>query len=78
MLLFLDAFSKKALIPTSSPRSEFAAKLVTSRPKDAFIDLIANSSRSDDVINSSQNCILYPVFNCINNVAQFPRFSYSP
>ena len=43
VLLFSDAFSKEALIPTRSPRSEFAVTLVTSRPEDAFIDLIANS-----------------------------------
>ena len=30
------------------------------------------NSRSNNVINSSQNCILYPVFNCINNIAHFP------
>ena len=43
MLLFPDAFPKEALFPTCSPRSEFAATLVTSRTDDAFIDLIANS-----------------------------------
>ena len=43
MSLFSDAFSKKALIPTHSPRSQFAVTLVTSRPEDAFIDLFANS-----------------------------------
>ena len=42
-LLFPDAFPKEALIPTCSPRSEFAATLVASRPEDAFIDLIPNS-----------------------------------
>ena len=41
--LFSDAFSKEALIPTRSPRSEFAVTPVISRPEDAFIDLIANS-----------------------------------
>ena len=39
----LIAFSKKALVPTCSLRSEFADTLVTSRREDAFIDLIANS-----------------------------------
>ena len=43
ILLFPDEFSKEALIPTCSPSSEFAVTLVTSRPEDAFIDLIANS-----------------------------------
>ena len=43
MLLFSDAFSKEALIPTRSLRSEIADTLVASRPEDAFIDLIANS-----------------------------------
>ena len=43
VLLFSDAFSKEALIPACSLRSEFADTLVTSRPEDAFIDLIANS-----------------------------------
>ena len=43
MLLFSDAFSNEALIPTRSLHSEFAATLVVSRPEDAFIDLIANS-----------------------------------
>ena len=43
ILLFPDAFSKKALIPTCSPRSEFAVTLVSSRPEDEFIDLIAKS-----------------------------------
>ena len=42
-MLFPDAFSKEALNPTSSLRSEFADTLVASRPEDAFIDLIANS-----------------------------------
>ena len=32
-MLFPDAFSKEALIPTCSPRSEFAITLVTSRPQ---------------------------------------------
>ena len=43
VLLFSDAFSKEALIPTCSLRSEFALTLVASRPEDAFIDLIAIS-----------------------------------
>ena len=43
ILLFPDAFSKEALIPTCSPRSAFAVTLVASRPEDAFIDLIADS-----------------------------------
>ena len=42
-LLFPDAFSKEALIPTCSLHSEFAAPLVASRPEDAFNDVIANS-----------------------------------
>ena len=42
-LLFPDEFSKEALIPTCSPRSEFAETLVASRPEDAFINPIANS-----------------------------------
>ena len=42
-VLFSDAFSKEALVPVRSLRSEFADTLVTSRPEDAFIDLIANS-----------------------------------
>ena len=41
-LLFPDAFSKETLIPTSYPLFEYVATLVTSRPEDAFIDLIAN------------------------------------
>ena len=43
ILLFPDEFSKEALILTCSPRSEFGATLVTSRPEDTFFDLIANS-----------------------------------
>ena len=27
--------------------------------------------RSNNVINSGQNCILYPTFNCINNIVHF-------
>ena len=42
ILLFPDAFSKEALIPTCFPRSEFAVTLVTPRPEDAFIELITN------------------------------------
>ena len=42
-LLLTDAFSKEALISTCTPRSEFAVTLVTSRPEDAFTDLIADS-----------------------------------
>ena len=41
VLLFPDAFSKEALIPTCSLRSEFADTLVTSRLEDTFIDLSA-------------------------------------
>ena len=44
VLLFPDGFSKEVLICTCSLRSEFADTLVASRPEDAFIDLIANSS----------------------------------
>ena len=43
VLLFSDAFSKEALIPACSLHSEFADTLVTSRPEDAFNDLIAYS-----------------------------------
>ena len=43
ILLFPDAFSKEALTPACSPRSEFAVTLVASCPEDAFIDLIANA-----------------------------------
>ena len=42
-LLFPDGISKEAIILTCSPLSQFAVTLVTSRPEDAFIDLIANS-----------------------------------
>ena len=41
--LFADAFSKEVLIPTYSLRSEFAATLVSYRPEDTFVDLIASS-----------------------------------
>ena len=41
--LFLDVFSREALTPTRSLRSDFAETLVASRPEDAFIDLIASS-----------------------------------
>ena len=43
VLIFSNTFSKEAVIPTRSPRSEFAVTLVASRPEDAFIDLTANS-----------------------------------
>ena len=39
-LLFPDAFSEEALIPTYSPCSEFAVTLVASRPENALIELI--------------------------------------
>ena len=42
VLLLLDTFSKGAVIPMCSPRSEFALTRVAFRPEDAFIDLIAN------------------------------------
>ena len=42
-MLLSDAFSKEALVPICSPRSEFAVTLVASRLEDAFIDLIAHS-----------------------------------
>ena len=42
-LLFPDAFSKKAILPTCSLHSKFAATLVASRQEHAFTDLIANS-----------------------------------
>ena len=68
--LFLDAFSKEALISTRSLRSEFADTLVASRPDDAFIDLIASSNLgSNYIFNSSQNCILYPIFDRIYDIA---------
>ena len=35
-----DTFSKKAVIPMRSPRSEFSVKLAASRPEDTFIDLL--------------------------------------
>ena len=43
-VLFLsDRFWKQAVIPTRSPRSEFAVTMAASRLEDAFIDLTANS-----------------------------------
>ena len=42
-ILFSDAFSKEAVIPICSPRTEFVVTLVASCPGDVFIDLIANS-----------------------------------
>ena len=72
VLLFPDAFSKEVLIPTCSLRSEFADTVVASRPEDAFIDLIASSILGATIyFNSGQNCILYPIFNRINNIAHF-------
>ena len=43
VLFHSDTFSKGAIIPICSPRSEFSVTLATSRLEDAFIDLIANS-----------------------------------
>ena len=43
ILLFPDAFSKRAVIPTCSPSSEFAVTLVAFCLDDVFIDVIANS-----------------------------------
>ena len=43
VLLFSDAFSKEALIPTCSLRSEYADRLVTSLPEDVFIEQIVGS-----------------------------------
>ena len=41
--LFSDALPKEVFILSWSLRSEFPDTLITSRPEDAFIDLIANS-----------------------------------
>ena len=73
-------FQKKVISPACSLQSEFADTLAASRPEDAFTDLIANSvlsyQSSNNVINSGQNCILQPVFNCINNFAHFSVNSF--
>ena len=72
VLLFLDAFSKEALIPTCSLRSEFADTLVTSRPEGAFIDLIASSILGAAIISIAAKIeILYPIFDCINDITHF-------
>ena len=71
MSLFSDAFSKEALIPTRSPRSEFAITLVTSRPEDAFIDLIANSILGATMLSIAAKISFWILFNCINNIAHF-------
>ena len=59
--LFTDAFSREALIPVYSLRSECADTLVTSRSEDAFIDLIANSILGAIMLSIAANiafCIL--------------------
>ena len=62
ILLFRDAFSKEVLILTCSPRSEFVVTLVTSRPEDAFIHLIANSILGVTMLSKAVKiafCILF-------------------
>ena len=59
--LFTDAFSREALIPVYSLRSECADTLVTSRSEDAFIGLIANSILGAIMLSIAANiafCIL--------------------
>ena len=87
-LLFPDAFSKEALIPTFFPRSEFAVTLVISRPEGAFIDLIANSilgatmlsmavkMRSEFRLLPHQQYCSSPCQSFHWNI--FPRFLHSP
>ena len=58
-LLFQDAFSKEALTPACSPRSEFAVTLVASRPEDAFIDLPASSISGAIMLSIAVNIAFY-------------------
>ena len=74
ILLFPDAFSKEALIPTCSPCSEFADSRIPSR-RCIYWPACSFNFRSNNAINSGQNWILYHVFNCINNIAHFPVIS---
>ena len=56
-VLFLsDTFSKEAVVPMCSQRSEVAVTLVASRPEDAHFDLAANfNSRGNIAINSCRS-----------------------
>ena len=82
---FSDAFSKEALIPTRSPRYEFAVTLVTSRPEDAFIDLIANSILGATMFSIAVKiafCILSSTLSTVLLISlsilnTFPKFSHS-
>ena len=68
LLLFPDGFSKGALIPPCSPRSEFAVTLVTSRPEDAFIDPIAISIFGATMLSIAVKiafCILFSTVSII-------------
>ena len=70
--VFSDTFSKGGVFPGWSPHSEFTAKLVASRPEDAFFDLIANSFfLSNTTINCGQHCVSDSVFTRANNNTHF-------
>ena len=71
--LFSDAFSKGAVIPICSPRSEFAVTPVASRPEGAFIDLIANSILAATVLSIAiKIAFMDSVFNRVDNITYFP------
>ena len=72
VLLLSDAFSKEALIPTCSLRSEFADTLVTSRPKDAFIDLMANSILGATMLSMA------PKLHFVSYLQQYQQHYSSP
>ena len=66
--LFLDALSKEALIPTRSLRSKFADTLVTSRPEDAFIDLIANSILGVTMLSMAVKIAFYILSSTVSTI----------
>ena len=72
MLLFPDAFSKKAIIPTCFPSLEVAFTLVTSRSEDAFIDLIAKSILGATMLTIAVKNAFCILSSTINVIAHFP------
>ena len=68
MLLFSDAFSKEAPIPACSLHSEFADTLVTSRPENAFNDLIANSIFGATILSMAAKIALYILSSTVSTI----------
>ena len=67
-----DTFSKEAVIPSCSLRSEFAVALTASHPDDTFNDVTANVIFGETILSIADKFSFpEPLHKCFNNITDF-------